>query len=268
MAPRLLELANKIISADIAPYAKYGLHLGAMIDAFLHKQIDHFKSIYILVKAGQFQDAEIICRSSVEGFYLLLWSAHGPKDAPGEIRPLKWFAYEGIEGYHNVLKDHSYEVDFEYETAVFNIVNEYGYLFLTRKAKDQKRQNGSWQDDPFITGWPDKKIPDIVEELKDLGLLPHDVPYYEGYRGFSQWLHSSPMAFGYAFTYDDAHLMHNSNNCKFVGARAIVFGFESLAGTLQLFNNHFKLGFQDELAKFKSEINDLMKECYLSSKET
>ena len=153
-ASQLLSLSNGVISTDILPYEKNGFHLGAMIDAFCHKQIDHLKSIRILVKAEQYNDAQIICRASIESLYLLLWSARGPKGQTGEIRPLQWFAFEGIEGYRKILKDTSYEIDFNYETVTFEIVNEYGHLFVTDKARKKKNKTNQWDEDPFFKNWP------------------------------------------------------------------------------------------------------------------
>ena len=188
-ASQLLDLSNDIISSDILPYERYGFHLGAMVDAFCHKQIDHLKSICILVKAEQYNDAQIICRSSIESLYLLLWSAYGPKDKPGEVRPIQWFAYEGIEGYRKIMRDVSYELDFNYETIIFQIVNDYGYLFLTDKAKRNKHKSNQWDDDPFIKRWPPNNS-EIIDELKELGLLNPELQYYEGlYKNYCQWMH-------------------------------------------------------------------------------
>lgn len=78
-ASQLLDLSNDIISSDILPYERYGFHLGAMVDAFCHKQIDHLNSICILVKAEQYNDAQIICRSSIESLYLYCGRPMGQK---------------------------------------------------------------------------------------------------------------------------------------------------------------------------------------------
>jgi hypothetical protein len=89
-ATQLLCLAKEIVSSRQGAYERDDF-LGAMADIFMHMQMDHLKSICILVNADQNPDALIISRSSFENMALLLWSAHGP---PRENRPRKWFLNE------------------------------------------------------------------------------------------------------------------------------------------------------------------------------
>lgn len=133
-ASKLLGIANDIVSSPVRPYDSND-YLGPMIDVFTHKQIEHLKSICLLVEAKQYPDAEIVSRVSIEGMYLLLWSAYGPKDNPGKICPLKWWSYQFIEEYRKMIKNDLNDIDLKTETEIFDGIAEYGYLFLTKKSK-------------------------------------------------------------------------------------------------------------------------------------
>lgn len=256
-ADQLLNLANEVISASIKLDAKNDT-LGLMIASFTHKQIYHLKSICILVKSGQYKDAEIICRSSVEGMYLLLWSTYGPKDNPGRIRPLCWAAHDGIDEYRRMIESDTEEIDLKTETAIFDAVKEYGYLLRSEKSKKNLRQGKPLPDFPYIKRWPEDYMDyrEIVKELEDLGLLDPKLNHYDGvYRGFSQWLHWTPGSFKKVFDYDENRISQNLDHCKFVGSGAITLGLYPLATSLNLFNDHFKLNFQNRLIELSTEYN-------------
>jgi hypothetical protein len=265
-ASQLLSLANDVVSARTGPHKVYDF-LGTMIDAFTRIQMDHLRSICILIDAGQSQDAEIIGRSSVESMYLLLWSAYGPKDNPGKTRPFYWCAYLYIEEYRQMIKTDVNGVDLETETLIFQRVKEFGHLFLTKDNQKNLRQFGAKElpDDPFITRWPSENRRMIVDELKDLGQIYPTLPHYEGiYRGLSQWSHSTQRSIGRVYCCDKDVLSHNTEYCNFMGARAIEVGFEALSRSLVLFNNHFKLSFGDKINDLETRYFELWPESELS----
>jgi len=68
-ASQLHRLAKEIATSRSGSYEANDF-LGAMTDAFMHKQIAHLKSICILVEANQSPDALIIARSSYPHFAL------------------------------------------------------------------------------------------------------------------------------------------------------------------------------------------------------
>jgi hypothetical protein len=254
-ASKLLSLAEDVVSTRSGPYeADDGTEdfLGAMADIFSHKQIDHLKSICILVDAGQYPDAEIISRSSVEGMYLLLWSVYGPKDNPGKIRPSIWWAYQCIEEYRRLAKCGVDEIDLEKETIIFQYAQKYGHLCLSEKAKGFLKEGKPLPDDPYIKRWPDKDYSQIVAELKELGQIEPKLLHYEGiYRGFSQWSHWTARGIGRVFSYETDHISHNVAFCEFIGAGAITVGLEALGRSISLLNDHFKLGFQDKITDWE-----------------
>lgn len=155
------------------------------------------------------------------------------------------------------MRDVSFELDFNYETVTFQIVNEYGYLFFD-KAKRKKHESNQSDEDPFIKRWPLINNSKIIDELKELGLLNPELQYYEGlYKNYCQWMHGTPQGFGEVFCYTEDRLIHDATNCRFMGATAILFGMEALARSLYLFNDHFRLSFKTKLEQVKDNFYNL-----------
>jgi hypothetical protein len=194
-----------------------------------------------------------------EGMCLLLWLTHGPNDNFEENRPLKWFAYEYIERYRQMNKGNFDEImDLNTKKAILQGVQEYSHLFLTNEAIDLLRQGKDLPCDPFIKGWPSKKLPAIVEELQNQGLIDQKVKHYEAlYGSLSQWLHWTPQGMGSLFCYDGNRISYDADKCKFKGVGAIIIGLQSLANSAFLFNNHFKLNFGDKLAELGEKYSEL-----------
>jgi hypothetical protein len=91
-----------------------------------------------------------------------------------------------------------------------------------------------------------------------LGQLDQKIPYYEGiYQGFSQRVHGSSQSFKDVFRYEENRISHNLDECKSHGTSAIVFGIQALGRSIILFNNHFKLNFQDKLMELGSSFSTL-----------
>lgn len=252
---QLLNLSNDLVSACNGPYIAYDT-LGLMIASFTHIQIDHLKSICLLIDAGLYSDALIISRSSVEGLFLLLWSVHGPKNNIRENRPLCWAAFDGLKLYREMIKHDVDKTDIEVETAIFDHMLQYQHLFVSPKAKEKRRKGDPWPDDPYIRRWPPKSNSEIVKDLENLGLLDKKHLYYKGVYGhLSQWTHGSSRSFADTFRYEENHISNDTNKIKFYGAGAIIFGVEALGRSSILFDDHFELGFQKQLFEQGSKFN-------------
>ena len=247
-ATELLQLSDEIVHACFR-LDEINDHLGVMIISFTQGQIDHFKSICVLVDSEQYPDAEIISRACIEGLYILLWSAWGPKDNPGKIRPLHWRVHEYFKEYDQMIKCNVNEIDFETETKIFNQIPINSHKFLTKEAIDSIRQGKALPEAPFNSRWPAKNNRDIILELIELDLidqLPHYQVFYEGQ---SQWLHWTPRGFRKMLSYDkETGIFHNKDNCLRIGVGSIMIGFQCLFRTLLLFESHFGAGFLDRLS--------------------
>jgi hypothetical protein len=259
LASRLLSLSNDIVSFRQGPYQRNHSFdfMGAMTDAFMHKQIDHLKSICILVDNDQNPDALIIARSAYENMVLLLWAAHGPDTGPRETRPIKWFAYEYIERYREIIKSNNRCIDAESDakTDIYHGVQEYADIFLTKEAEEDLRQSKTPSTDPFIRGWPSDNHRARVDELGKKGYI--DEKAYQLYQLLSQWPHGTPRGMGIVFLHDGNCLQPDESTCKYLGGCSIVIGIQSLANTAVLFNNHFRLDFHNRLNELGDQYKKL-----------
>jgi hypothetical protein len=254
-ASQLLSLAKDIVSSRSGKYERNDF-LGAMADAFMHKQIDHLKSICILVDADQNPDALIIARSSYENMALLLWSAHGPSR---ENRPRRWFLCEIKERYCEMIKGEYNDLeglDPKIRETIVQYVQEYADMLLTKNAKRTLFQGKalSIDHDPFII----KKLPSFGNIIKDKSLDGKiNQKAAQLYKLLSKWPHGDPQGMGFVFSHEGNCLLHNEIICKYLGGCAIVIGIQSLLNTAILFNNHFELDFQGRLAELKKQYSKL-----------
>jgi len=254
-ASQLINLANDIVSSRHEPCQSNDF-LGAMADAFMHKQIEHLKSICILIDNGQNPDALIIARSAYENMALLLWAAHGPDTSLRDTRPLKWFAYEYIERYREMIqhKNRYRDVESNVKTAIYRGVQEYADIFLTKEAKEDLYQRKTLSSDPFIRGWPSENHRARVNELKEKGYL--DQKAYQLYQILSQWPHGTPQGMGMVFLHDGNCFLQDEYTCKYLGGCAIRIGIISLGNTVVLFNDHLRLDFDDRLTELKKQFDE------------
>lgn len=89
-AERLLRLAAEVTRPPL-PYDEHD-HLGFMALCFVSKQMEHLRSVCMLIAVGRDRDAALIARSMVEGMGLLLWAARKPTE-----RPLLWRSSVWVE---------------------------------------------------------------------------------------------------------------------------------------------------------------------------
>lgn len=186
---------------------------------------------------------------------LLLWSAHGP---PRENRPRRWFLYEFKESYCKMMKGEYSDVvlDPKTEAAIRQDIQEYADLLLTKAAKEKLHQGKalSINPDPFII----KHLPpikNIFDELKGKGEI--DQKAYPLYQILSQWPHGTPQGMGMVFRHDGNFFSHDEATDKYLGGCAIMTGLQSLNITAILFNDHFKLNFQDRLEESRKRYFEL-----------
>jgi hypothetical protein len=91
--------------------------------------------------------------------------------------------------------------------------------------------------------------------LKKKGKI--DQKAYQLYQILSKWPHGTSQGIGMVFGHDGNCFLHDEVNCKYFGGCAIVIGLQSLLNTAILFNDHFKLDFQDRLMEVKKRFSEL-----------
>lgn len=248
-ACELRRLAKEVASSRSGPYNAYDF-LGAMADVLMHKQIDHIKSICVLVDANQNPDALIIARSAYESMALLLWAAHGP---PRKNRPRQWFLYEIKERYCRWVNGEYKDLGLspEKERSVIQNVKTYANILLTKKGQDKLRRDRLLTCDQG--DFTVDKLPPMVHIFGDRSLKGKiDPKSYALYQLLSKWPHGDPQGMAIVFQHDGNCLSHDETICKYLGGCAIEIGILSLNKTSNLFNEHFKLNFHDRLLELEN----------------
>jgi len=249
---QLHRLAKEIATCRSGSY-KENDFLGAMTDAFMHKQMAHLKSICILVEANQSPDALIIARSSYESMALLLWAAHSP---PRINRPRQWFLYEIKERYCEWIKGKYKDLDLspEVKKSLTQNVQDYADILLTGKGRKKLLRDKPLEVNDFII----RKLPQFQQILEDESLDGKiDRNAYALYKLLSKWPHGAPQGIGMVFQHDGKCLSPDGITCKYLGGCALHLGVISLGTTAILFNDHFKLGFDDRLTELGKRYSDL-----------
>jgi hypothetical protein len=246
--PDLIQFADKLIELTDAMTKQQNLgetdHLALMSLCFVSKQIEHLRSIRILVESTQYRDAGLIARSMIEGLCILLWAAREPKE-----RPLQWKSYAWIEDYKLMLKKekNGEEVDPAVKARIIEQLHIYGASFLKNK---RKRINFSdLSKDPYLNKWIDKSVYEICKEVEG------DLLYEKIYRETSQWIHWTIRGMSSAVHRDDLTFRY-VNKSEDIGATALASGFQSLLESAKLLNTHLELGFSDQLDNILKEYRD------------
>ena len=223
------------------------------MDAFVHKQIEHIKSICILVDAGQNPDALIIARSAYESMVILLWAVHSP---PRKNRASQWFLYEIKESYCEWVKGEYEDLGLapDVEKSITENVRNRSNLLLTEKGMRKLNQGKTLSDMDFII----KKLPQFKHMLEDK-LLDGKIEQkaYALYKLLSKWPHGDPQGMGMTFEHDGECFSLNDANCEYFGGCAIHLGVISLGRTAILFNDHFGLDFGERLAELGKQYSEL-----------
>lgn len=239
--PNLIHFVDKLLelSDTMTQKAKFdGMdHLALMSLCFVSKQIEHLRSIRILVDAKQYRDAGLIARSMIEGLCILLWAARKPQN-----RPLHWRSYAWVEDYKLMLKKEKAEekVDPAYKSKIIEQLRIYGAEFLTLEAKKKQSNHLPLPRDPYRNKWIDKNVYEICKEVEG------DLLYEKIYRETSQWIHWTIKGMSSAIHQKDMEFMYVNTSAD-MGATALASGFQSLFKSAKLLDSHLTLGFGDKL---------------------
>lgn len=208
-------------------------HLAYMALSFVSKQLEHLKSIRLLVEAGHGRDAALISRSMSEGLSYLLWAASEPSK-----RPLRWRKFINIEIFRSMIdrETRGEVIAPEIRANVLSTLSAMGNEFYREDAKKALQKGNKLPDDPYIYNWYDPlKIKTIFSAVEGLSL-------YKGpYKKTSQWIHWSPLGLSLAIE-KSASLSTYSGNSPEDSIGALAAGFQALYESFKLLNDHLKLG--------------------------
>ena len=215
-------------------------HLGFMEGTFVCKQLEHLKSISVLVGANQNRDAWVLSRIMLEGLAILDWVALKPELA------FNWKAYGWVEQFKRSYSQSNYPEN-RAETEL--MLNTCCRQYLKPGSKDKPQEKitpndylKNWKMDTNGSGkFIEKRIKEIFNET-GLG------QYYEAfYTTASGWLHWDSLSIAEAIQRGaDGRIMYGTES-KHMGGAALTSGFIALLGSAGLLNDHLNLGFSDHL---------------------
>lgn len=241
--PRLRHFADLVLAlADeiMLPGIRYdeSNDFSFMCLGFMSKQVEHLRSICVLVDNLQYRDAELIARSAMEGFSLLFWVKENPS------RPSLWRNFIWVEDYRLLLKQEEAgeKIQAENKVEIERQLKAHGSIYLTNRNRDKQKKGEQLPKDPYRPNWHGSTLQTICDEVDTL-------PLYDGiYRGTSQWTHWTPGAIGRAIRREGGKVKYSSE-AQDSGARALASGFQSLFQTMELVNAQLQLGFSVNLAE-------------------
>lgn len=245
------------ISDDMTQRAKFSGydHLALMSLCFVSKQIEHLRSVRILVDAKQYRDAGLIARSMIEGLCILLWAANKP-----QIRRLHWKAFAWVDDYKLMLRKEKAgeEVNPSDKSRIIEQLGIYGSEFLTPKAKKRQDNQLPLPRDPYRNRWIDQNVYEICKDVEG------DLLYEKIYREISQWIHWTVKGMSPAIHLKDMDFSYINTSAD-IGATALASGFQCLFESAKLLDFHLKLGFSEKLDSTGSKYTKFHKNMASSS---
>lgn len=234
---KLLDLANEIL-ANVQYFEED--HLGFMALCFLSKQIDHLQSIVTLIPS---RDAILIARSMIEGLCQLLWAAREPA-----ALPLQWRAFAWVHDWRVMQTEiaRGRPVASERRAAIEDALREYGDQFLTKKAREARKQGAPFSSDPYHDNWRcGRQLRQICESVGGAEL------YRRLYEPFSDWHHWGVGGLGKVIARQGNRVAYSSLSPT-DSAAALACGFQCLEQTVELTDRHLSLGLASKIAELRN----------------
>jgi hypothetical protein len=267
VAKELEALAHDMFIPPIAFQTFNGADVMAL--SFATKQLEHLRSVRVLIAADLHRDAQLIARTMLEAQGTLRWAFNRAPE-----RTELWFWYGAILDWRQMAKDKTlgWEIDPTDEAILKPYVDQHGpnyYKPNVRKGLQNAQKTGATYDlpdDPWHpTDWTELNVRAMFEELGN-----DDKRLYNSfYRRTSEWGHSGPRAILIAadreqtdaaewgtdqFTDDDVRS----------GCWALGVACESLLRSLDVLNAHFSLGYDDRLKSIDDKLQAMFAESLAS----
>jgi hypothetical protein len=248
---RFIDEKNKIDPND---------HFAFMSFCFLPKQIEHMRSMRILLDSGQYSDTVIIARIMVEGLAMLAFALNNSD----ENIALKWRSFPVILNYRLFLdkKKNGLEVSKKDENEIFEELNKFGNLFLKDKNISITKSN-LFVPDPFSKNWT---VDNHGKEIRKTQFVKNlQGKLIEIYLELSGWVHWDVKKMAQMINWDNSSILKIDANTNYVDDAkfALGAGFLSLYGIIEMINNHLKLELTNELnkvrLKFESDLSSIHK---------
>jgi hypothetical protein len=219
---------------------------GLLTLTFLIKQHQHIKSVIALVNAECYLDASAISRMMLEGMTLLKW-VRIRKDERASL----WKAFIIVSDWKLLLEKKTKNEFFDDvdENRIRQLMREYCSPFFTKKA----RENGIdsveqlFQETWLIENGQKLSLKKIFEEICEEDIFKNL------YQESSQWIHWTPSGILKFVTPSKEKLRIDFQSIRDAELACIIAIF-SMAKTILIFSEHFKLSYESEVEKLYLEI--------------
>jgi hypothetical protein len=227
------------LTIDMLPQVKFNEHdhLTFMEASVVVRQLDHLRSVLILVDSKQYQDAFAIARIMLEGLVLLLWVKENPVE-----RSLNWRAYVWIEQFRESHGEHNAEMDGALDT--------YCRKYLKEESKD-KPQKDIGPDD-YLTGWrreDNDKGKFVTMQLKTIFEKVGFGKLHEGvYSPASGWVHWDSTGMAKCIKRGpDGAIIYGGADMRYIGGMATTSALHALFASVAVLDGDRNLGFAPRL---------------------
>jgi hypothetical protein len=240
----LQEIAESIFTERIAYTSDNGAD--QMVLSFVTKQIEHMKSVRILIRAEAHRDAQLIARTMLEGYGQLAWVLEGQPE-----RTDRWLWFGAIVDRRQMLHNRSIGVDVDKDewNQIEQLVAEHGDKYIRpkyRKAQGEAIDRGEaymLPDDPWDNTWYPVDFASMFCEIGEVDL------YESSYRGASEWIHWGTRAILRAAERADWGTSGFSEVDWPAASLALSLGCHSVYKTLTTLDEHFTLGRSDQIVE-------------------
>jgi hypothetical protein len=229
-----------------------GDDMGAMAFCFVDKQMEHIKSVCILVDNHQYRDAWAISRIMFEGLVSLYWASQDST----HTRAYNWRSYLWVGEFRQWYGKpqyllHKEEIELNLRTHCTQ--------FLLKKSKRKAQMQITPAD--YYKQWYIKSVEpgkdpvpispkDMIKEIEFTPL------YYSAYTLISGWFHWDSYLISQAVR-SEGGCTDYTNETKWLGLLAYENGYRSLLVCAVILDDLFDLHSLDLQAEFKSERNCL-----------
>lgn len=208
-------------------------HFGFMALCFTHKQIEHARSLGILIDARQYSDAAILARVMLEGLIYILWARLDKND-----RSLAWRSFALVSDYETLLKakNRGEHVDEITEANLHERLSEEAKRFRTKNAIKQGAEN---LQNPYQRNWnvdKDGRRIELSEMVSEIG----DPFLKELYDDLSQLGHWTVRGIGPLLRRSENGIKIDFNS-SVSAAQACAACIQSLGATSKAAAEHFSL---------------------------
>jgi len=208
-------------------------HFGFMCLCFMSKQFDHLSAISRLFPHT---DIQLVARTMIEGLIQLIWCHASPENA------YKWRSFAWISDWRllNFKRSCGQDIPESESIEVESALHKIGHLF-------QKRNAGG-KSDPYHNNWRcGVSLKSIANDFGGSQL------YNLLYSDFSDWQHWGVTSIGAQIERSPSTVHYAQSITRGQLCSSLAVAFLCTYQMIEIVNDHFALGLEDDLEGLKKE---------------